>query len=111
MWEQESPDQVYGSATFNDITNDGIKDVFHRRKVTSFKALNGKTGELIWEYKHLDYENDSTLKYARFNFNNSVLVPDQNNDGIEDLLTVNGGNSKADPYSEVNRFPRSADAI
>ena len=105
LWEQESADQVYGSATFNDVTNDGIKDVFIGGRSPHFKALNGKTGELIWEYKHLDHENDSTLKYARFNFNNSVLVPDQNNDGIEDLLTVNGGNSKADPYSEVNRFP------
>ena len=105
LWEQESADQVYGSATFNDVTDDGIKDVFIGGRSPHFKALNGKTGELIWEYKHLDHENDSTLKYARYNFNNSVLVPDQNNDGIEDLLTVNGGNSKADPYSEVNRFP------
>jgi len=105
LWEQESLDQVYGSATFNDVTDDGIKDIFIGGRSPHFKALNGKTGEVIWEYKHLDHENDSTLKYARFNFNNSVLVPDQNNDGIEDLLTVNGGNSKADPNSVVNRFP------
>jgi len=105
LWEQESADQVYGSATFNDVTDDGIKDIFIGGRSPHFKALNGQTGEVIWEYKHLDYENDSTLKYARYNFNNSVLVPDQNNDGIEDLLTVNGGNSKADPNSVVNRFP------
>lgn len=105
LWEQESADQVYGSATFNDVTGDGIKDVFIGGRSPHFKALNGKTGEVIWQYQYLDHENDSTLKYARYNFNNSVLVPDQNNDGIEDLLTVNGGNSKADPYSEVNRFP------
>src|SRR5918993_3403514 len=105
LWEQQSADQVYGSATFNDITNDGIKDIFIGGRSPHFKALNGKTGEVLWEYQYHLYQNDSILKYARYNFNNSVLVPDQNKDGIEDLLTVNGGNSKADPYSELNRFP------
>ncbi len=104
VWQQQAPDQVYGAATFYDITGDGIKDVFIGGRSPHFKALNGKTGEIIWEYRYT-YENDSILKHARFNFNNSVLVPDQNGDGLLDLLTVNGGNSKADPNSEVNRFP------
>lgn len=34
-----------------------------------------------------------------------MLIPDQNGDGFQELMTVNGGNSKAEPYSEVNRFP------
>lgn len=105
LWQQEAPDQVYGSATFYDITGDGVKDVFIGGRSPNFKALNGKTGELIWKYDHTKHQQDSIVKYARYNFNNSVLVPDQNNDGFQDLLTVNGGNSKADPYSEVNRFP------
>ena len=104
LWQQEAPDQVYGSATLYDITGDGINDVFIGGRSPHFKALNGKTGEVLWEYKYA-FENDSILKYARFNFNNSVLVPDQNKDGLSDLLTVNGGNSKADPNSEQNRFP------
>jgi len=33
------------------------------------------------------------------------LVPDQDNDGVEDLLTINGGNPLAKPYSTVDRFP------
>jgi hypothetical protein len=45
------------------------------------------------------------LHYARFNFNNSVLIPDQNNDGVDDLLTINGGNPAAAPYSTVDRYP------
>lgn len=104
LWQQEAEDQVYGSATLYDITGDGIKDVFIGGRGPHFKALNGKSGEVIWEYKY-QYENDSILKHARFNFNNSVLIPDQNNDGLMELLTVNGGNSKAEPNSEVNRFP------
>ncbi len=105
LWEQEAPDQVYGAATFYDVNGDGVKDVFIGGRSPHFKALDGKSGKIIWEYRYDDHKNDSILKNARFNFNNSVLVPDQNDDGIPDLLTVNGGNSKADPYSEVNRFP------
>lgn len=104
LWQQEAPDQVYGSATLYDITGDGINDVFIGGRSPHFKAMNGKTGAVLWEYK-FSFENDPILKYARYNFNNSVLVPDQNNDGMPDLLTVNGGNSKADPNSEQDRFP------
>jgi len=104
LWQQESSDQVYGSATFYDITDDGVQDVFIGGRSPHFKALNGKTGEVIWEYKY-QYQNDSILQYARFNFNNSVLVPDQTNDGLPDLLTVNGGNATAAPNSDKDRFP------
>lgn len=104
LWQQETPDQVYGAATFYDVTGDGTDDVFIGGRSPHFKALNGRNGEVIWEYKY-NYENDSILKHARFNFNNSVLVPDQNDDGLMELLTVNGGNSKAEPNTEKNRFP------
>ncbi len=33
------------------------------------------------------------------------MVPDQNNDAVEELLTINGGNPLAKPDSEVDRFP------
>lgn len=105
LWEQEAPDQVYGAATFYDVNGDSIKDVFIGGRSPHFKALNGKSGKVIWEYLYENHKDDPIMQYARFNFNNSVLVPDQNDDGIPDLLTVNGGNSKADPYSEANRFP------
>lgn len=104
LWKQHAPDQMYGSATLYDVTGDGISDVFIGGRSPHFKALNGRTGDIIWEYK-FEHAGDSILKHARFNFNNSVLVPDQNGDGFQELMTVNGGNSKADPYSEVNRFP------
>src|SRR3989337_1126019 len=105
LWQQKAPDQVYGSATFYDVNDDGIKDVFIGGRSPHFKALNGRNGEVLWEYDYTKHEKDSILKHARFNFNNSVLVPDQNGDGLLDLLTMNGGNSKADPDSEVGRFP------
>ena len=105
LWQQETTDQVFGSATFYDITKDGIDDVIIGGRSSNLKALNGKTGELIWKYNHEPYLNDSILKNARFNFYNTILVPDQNNDGIMDLIAVNGGNVKAPANSEKERYP------
>ncbi len=105
LWKQAAIDQVFGSATFCDVNGDKIKDILIGGRSPQFKALDGKTGALIWDYNHEKYASDPILRYARFNFNNSVLVPDQNNDGVDDLLTINGGNPLAKPYSEVDRFP------
>lgn len=104
LWQHEAPDQVYGTATFSDISGDGIQDVIIGGRSPNLKAINGKTGELLWKYQY-QFEEDPILKHARFNFYNVALVPDQNNDGLPDLLTLNGGNAIAEPNSEVNRFP------
>ena len=104
LWQQEASDQVFGSATFCDITGDGVPDVFIGGRSHQLKALDGKTGALLWNYDYR-YEQDSVLRYARYNFYSSVLVPDQNGDGLPDLLIQNGGNVKAAPRSEENRYP------
>lgn len=104
LWEQETVDQVYGAPAFYDVTADGVADVFIGGRGPHFKAIDGRSGKLLWEYVYR-FENDSILKHARFNFNNGLVIPDQDADGFDDILTVNGGNAKADPYTEVNRFP------
>lgn len=106
LWQQEAKDQVYGSPTFYDVTGDGVDDVFIGGRSPDLKALDGKTGAILWNYQYqYQYENDPILQYARFNFYNCLLVPDQNGDGLKDILTANGGNSKAVPGSIENRFP------
>lgn len=104
LWQQSANDQVFGSPTFLDVTNDGVEDVFIGGRGNTLKALDGKTGTEIWAYQY-HFENDSILQYARFNFYNSVLTPDQNGDGFQDLLIQCGGNIKAAPSSLENRFP------
>jgi hypothetical protein len=105
LWKQQSVDQVFGSATFCDLTGDKVNDILIGGRSPQLKALDGKTGKVIWDYDFHQYANDPILRFAHYNFNNSVLVPDQNNDGTDDLLTINGGNPLAKPNTTVDRYP------
>ncbi len=104
LWQQEAIDQVFGSATFYDITGDDIQDIFIGGRSNQLKSLDGRTGNIIWVYEYR-YEEDPILQYANRNFYNSVLTPDQNGDGFPELMVQNGGNPKAEPYSTEGRNP------
>ena len=104
LWKHPCTDQVYGSAAFQDVSGDGTPDVFIGGRGNQFYAIDGKTGQNIWQWQY-HHENDPILKYARFNFQNAVWVPDQNNDGLQDLLVTCGGNSRAEAYKTADRYP------
>ncbi|GJM28850.1 MAG: hypothetical protein DHS20C17_14850 [Cyclobacteriaceae bacterium] len=104
LWKNSAPAHVVGSASFQDINDDNIQDIFIGGRGGFLTAIDGKTGQQIWKF-NFDYSNDSILRYARFNFYNSVWVPDQNGDGKDDLLTVNGGNWSAPAGSSDGRLP------
>ena len=56
-------------------------------------AINGKTGKIIWRFKP-----PKNQKKVWFNFYNPQFIPDQNNDGQEDILVSNGGNVLIEPF-------------
>ena len=105
IWQSKAMDQVYGSATFLDVNTDGTKDVFIGGRSPFFVALDGKTGELLWKFNIEEHMNDPILRHAKYNFNNSVIAEDLDGDNLPDLLTTNGGNSRAVPGSEIDREP------
>ena len=97
LWKVSAKDQIFGSATFKDINNDGISDVFIGGRSSELIAIDGKSGEVIWRFKPpLNHES------GWFNFYSPQFIPDQNNDGYEDILVSNGGEVLAEPY-DTNR--------
>ncbi|MEM7369466.1 MAG: hypothetical protein AAF587_12760 [Bacteroidota bacterium] len=104
MWSASASDQIVGSASFVDITKDGLPDVVIGGRHAELIAIEGHSGRELWRYKTQD-DVINTIGYIRFNFYNSQLIPDQNGDGIEDLLLVNGGNVHASPGSTKFRYP------
>lgn len=102
LWQVSARNQVVGSADFMDVTGDGVPDVFIGGRSALLYCINGKTGEIIWEYmpdrEGLDIYNDTTV----LNFYNPQFIKDANNDGVKDMLVSFGGFIKAKPH-EVDR--------
>jgi hypothetical protein len=87
------------------VTGDGVDDIFIGGRSCTLKGLDGKTGDVLWSFNPEAYAHDSLLKLATLNFYSGVLIPDQNDDGYQDLLTQNGGNPKIGPGIWEGRTP------
>jgi outer membrane protein assembly factor BamB len=100
LWRIPGANQYVGSAVFNDITSDGVPDVFIGGRWAQLAAINGATGKIIWSFFA-----ERTEPVARgsgwYNFTTPQFVPDQDGDGTADLLIANGGNPEAAPYDTV----------
>lgn len=101
LWKRPARNEVFGSALFRDITNDGIKDVFIAGRQAQLLAINGQNGNLIWDYFPYNVNpGDSGL----YNFYNPQWIDDVSGDGIMDLLVANGGDHDA-PVWDTTRPP------
>ncbi len=90
LWNFPTNEEMFGSAQFYDITGDNIEDVFIGGRYAEFYAINGATGNMIWEFfPHIP---TVSVDSGWFNFYNAQLIPDQNSDTYPDLLISNGGN-------------------
>jgi hypothetical protein len=101
LWKRASRNEVFGSAIFQDITGDGVKDVFIPGRQAQLLAINGSNGSLIWDYfPYGTNPADSGL----YNFYNPQFIQDVNGDNIQDILVSNGGDHNA-PAWQTNRPP------
>ena len=99
LWNFATNEEIFGSAKFMDINNDGIKDVFIGGRYGEFYAINGSTGSMIWEF--FPYPPTSSIDSGWFNFYNPQFIPDQNFDGTPDILVANGGDHSAPPWDTI----------
>jgi outer membrane protein assembly factor BamB len=85
MWRVSAIDQVFGSASLKDINGDKVMDVIISGRSSELIAINGRNGKVLWRF------NKTTGGAKWFNFYNSQFIPDQDNDGLDDILNSNGG--------------------
>lgn len=101
LWKRSAPNEIFTSAIFQDINGDNIPDVFLGGRDAQLYAINGSTGELIWEYyTGVGIPSDEGL----WNFYTAQFIPDVDGDLIPDLLLANGGDHSL-PLWETNRPP------
>ena len=103
LWTASAQDQIFGSAAFLDINQDGIADVLIGGRSAELMALNGKNGKELWRFAEVK-NSKQPGKENWFNFYNPQVIPDQDQDGLEDILVSNGGDVMVEPY-DPNRPP------
>ncbi len=96
LWHTWARNQIFGSAIFLDITNDGTPEAFIGGRGAVFMAIDGKTGDVVWEF-YPEGNTSDPAEAGLYNFYNAQLIPDQNGDGLQDILVGNGGDKFAGP--------------
>lgn len=97
LWTAGARDQIFGSPVFLDVTDDGVPDIFIGGRAAELKALDGRDGTILWEY--FPYDVDITRSDSgAYNFYSPQIIPDQDDDGLNDLVVAAGGYVKALPH-------------
>ena len=96
LWTIPARDEIFGSAGLLDITENGLPDVIIGGRSASLFAINGQSGEIIWEFLS-DTDFYSARDKGYLNFYNPQVIPDQDGDGIPDILIANGGDVTVPP--------------
>lgn len=97
LWTCTARDQVFGSPVFKDVTGDEVADIFIGGRSAELRAINGKNGDILWEY--FPYKVDvSKSDSGAYNFFSPQFIPDQDHDGVDDLIVAAGGYVKALPH-------------
>lgn len=97
LWTGSSIDQIFGSALLFDIDGDEVDDVIIGGRSGELIAMNGSSGEELWRYYHANDLEDNSLPKI-FNFYNPQHIPDQDADGVKDIIVSNGGDVMVRPH-------------
>jgi outer membrane protein assembly factor BamB len=99
LWSISSIAEIYSSPFLMDVNKDGVQDVLIGGRLSQFYAINGKNGEIIWQF---DTSQPAPDPRGWLQFYNPQAVKDCNQDGINDLIVTNGGYPPAPP-NDKNR--------
>jgi outer membrane protein assembly factor BamB len=87
LWKSHFAEEFYATPVLIDVTRDGVPDVFVGGRDADFTALDGKTGKKLWSLRRANPKGDVPNR----SFNGGLAVPDQDSDGVDDLVVTNGG--------------------
>ncbi len=107
LWRASAIDQIFGSAALKDIDNDGVQDAVIGGRSAELIAISGASGKELWRFAKAQ-QLKKPAKAGWFNFYNPQFIPDQDQDGLEDILVSNGGDVMAAPFDSTRPAGRLA---
>lgn len=97
LWTVSAIDQMFGSALLVDIDSDSISDVIISGRSGELIAISGRSGKEIWRFYEVNDLEEVGLNKI-YNFYNPQLIPDQDEDGVKDIIVSNGGDVLVKPH-------------
>jgi len=92
LWETSASGEMFASAQFAHLDGDDTMDVILGGRNHQLLAVSGTNGSIIWQF---DSDNDERNKW--YQFYTGQFIDDQNQDGVQEWLTSNGGDPTKGP--------------
>ena len=97
LWKHPIQFPPFAIRCILDVNSDGVLDCLVSGRTGGFVALDSTDGSVLWYA-------DASIVFSRYNFYFPVLLGDMDNDGIDDLINIHGGDPDYDSRV-VDRSP------
>lgn len=87
LWRAVLPEEVYATAALVDLDRDGTPDAVVGGRDNDGTAFNGRDGGVLWSLRNAN----PAAEIPKRSFNGAMVVPDQDSDGVADLVFSQGG--------------------
>ena len=94
LWRVETRDEIFGSPSLADLTDDGTPDVVIGGRNAELYAIDGRSGEVLWLFYPRGYADLD----GWYNFYTPQFLDDLDGDAVPEVLIANGGDPGLPPF-------------
>ncbi len=96
LWKAKVGEEIYATVALVDGDGDGVPDAAAGGRDFDFALWSGKDGKRLWSLRAAN----RGVKITARDFNGGTVIPDQDGDGVAELLLSQGGS-----YDDGHRLP------
>jgi hypothetical protein len=100
IWRLWTKHEIFALTCQADLDKDGVTDCLAGGRAGVFLAVSLKEGKELWSFGEHAILSDLMSVYA------AQFIEDIDNDGVQDVLAVHGGDALADPNPQEHMFGR-----
>ena len=100
IWRLWTKHEIFALTCQSDLDGDGYIDCLAGGRAGVFLAVSIKEGKELWQFGDHAIQSDLMSVYA------AQIVEDVDNDGVQDILAVHGGDALSDPNPQEHMYGR-----